>query len=345
MAKVPLVSDTYRRASTYARRVVRGLRRRLRGLRQPPASPTPAPAFGLTVGPPLKRTPKLPEDTAWTPFPEIEGFGALVTSQYETGPRPARFDVELLEALNAEYASKPLVPAPRSAMPKPMQTAARGRVAKAHSDVDLRDATVLEIGCGRGYEVFMVGNDYGSRAHGIDVRSYETWPLLAGDNVSFTLGDMAVENPFEPNTFDRIVSYTVWEHVLHPRKMLEETYAVLKPGGLAWIHANLYAGPKASHRYRQIYFPWPHLLFSDDVISEWDAKHGRETRGSSWVNQLSWSQYERYLGEIGFRLRKLSFNESAWDEEFYRRFEDVLGRIPIRDLKRDFFTAVIEKPL
>jgi hypothetical protein len=119
---------------------------------------------------------------------------------------------------------------------------------------------------------------------------------------------------------------------------------VLKPGGLAWLHVNLYAGPKASHRYRQIFFPWPHLLFSDDVIREWDARHGRETRGSSWVNQLSWSQYERYLGEIGFRLRQLSFDEASWDEEFYRRFEDVLGRIPIRDLKRDFFTAVLQKP-
>ena len=87
------------------------------------------------------------------------------------------------------------------------------------------------------------------------------------------------------------------------------------------------------------------LLVSDDVISEWDAMHGRETRGASWGNRLSWSQYERYLGEIGFQIRKLTFDESAWDEEFYHRFEDVLGRIPIRDLKRDFFTVVLQKPL
>lgn len=302
-------------------------------------------SFGLPIGPPLRKTPRLSEDTEWTAFPEIEGFGKLVTSLYETGARPERFDAALLEALNVEYVDKPIVPAPRSAMPKPMQAAARGRVGKAHGDVDLRNATVLEIGCGRGYEMFIVGNDYGSVAHGIDVRSYATWPLLTGPTVSFALGDMAAENPFDANTFDRVISYTVWEHVLHPRKMLEETFKVLKPGGLAWIHANLYSGPKASHRYRQIYFPWPHLLFSDDVIREWDATHGRETRGASWVNRLSWSQYERYLGEIGFQIRKLTFDESAWDEDFYHRFEDVLGRIPIRDLKRDFFTVVLQKPL
>ena len=35
-------------------------------------------------------------------------------------------------------------------------------------------------------------------------------------------------------------------------------------GGLAWIKAN--RGPKASHRYRWVNFPWPHLLFTDEVF-------------------------------------------------------------------------------
>ncbi|MGI8881578.1 MAG: hypothetical protein ACR2KJ_13945 [Jatrophihabitans sp.] len=32
------------------------------------------------------------------------------------------------------------------------------------------------------------------------------------------------------------------------------------------------------------------------------------------------------------------------NDEFYRRIEDVLGRIPRTDLERDFFLAVLEKP-
>jgi hypothetical protein len=126
--------------------------------------------------------------------------------------------------------------------------------------------------------------------------------------------------------------------------MLERTYRVLKPGGLAYIKANLYAGPKASHRYRDIYFPWPHLLFSDDVIRDWDVKHGREPRGSSWVNRLSWEQYERCIVDIGFELREVKFDIATWDEGFYRRFEDMLGRYRRIDLSRDFFTVVLEKP-
>jgi hypothetical protein len=100
----------------------------------------------------------------------------------------------------------------------------------------------------------------------------------------------------------------------------------------------------ASHRYREIYFPWPHHLFSDDVIAEWDAKNGRGPEGSAWVNKLTWNHYERYIHDIGFRLRALSFTKADWDEEFYQRFEDVLGRVPRWDLERDFFTAVLEKP-
>ena len=301
--------------------------------------------YGTVPGPRLQRTPRLPEDTVWTPFPESDTRVEMVRSLYETGARPERMDVDLLDRLNEEYAAKRIVKAPRSSAPKSMQEAARGRVAWAHTYVDLRDTSVLEIGCGRGYEVFIVGNDYGSRAHGIDVREYSTWSQFASDKVGFTLGDMSQENPFEHNSFDRIISYTVWEHVTHPRKLLEETYNVLKPGGLAWIRANLYAGPAASHRYRDIFFPWPHLLFSDDVIRDWDVKHGLRPRGASWVNRLSWGHYERYIAEIGFNLRHLSFQEAEWDQEFYERFEDILGRFPITDLKRDYFLAVLEKPL
>jgi SAM-dependent methyltransferase len=309
----------------------------------PVKAPKPAP-FGLVPGPTLTRTPKLPEDTAWTPFPPMTSAGDLLRSLYETGDRPPRFDADLIDQLNAEYADKRVVRAPRTFMPDAMQKAARKRVAWAHPYVDLRNTTVLEIGCGQGYEAYITAHDYGSQVHGVDVNEYTTWPQLAGDRVSFTCVDIAQDNPFEDNTFDRIVSYTVWEHVLHPRRLLEETYKVLKPGGLALIRANLYAGPMASHRYREIFFPWPHLLFTDDVIRDWDAKHGRDTRGSEWVNRLSWNHYERYIAETGFRLRHRGFAETALDEEFYHRFEDVLGRFPIQDLKRDFFNVVLEKP-
>ena len=299
--------------------------------------------YGLVPGPPIPKPPKLAEGIERAQLPEITSQREI-RSVYHAGKDPRRFDVDLFEELNKEYADKPLVPNPRSFEPVDMMAGARKRIDWSQGFLDLRDTTVLEIGCGRGYTPYVLAHDYGSVVHAIDVVEYESWAQLEGDKVTFVFGDMAAENPFKHDTFDRIVSYTVWEHVVHPRRLLQETYNVLKPGGQALIRANLYAGPQASHRYREIYFPWPHLLFSDDVISDWYVKNGHRPKRAAWVNRLSWDNYERIIGEIGFNLRHLSFSSRPLDEAFYERFEDMLGRFPIEDLKRDFFNVVLEKP-
>ncbi|MGH9159229.1 MAG: class I SAM-dependent methyltransferase [Vicinamibacteraceae bacterium] len=274
----------------------------------------------------------------------MSSTGTKVKSIYNTGATAARYDLELLEKLNAEYADRPIVPNPPTYASDSLTQSARKRVLWVHNMVDLANKRVLEIGCGNGYEVWHAAEHLGADAYGIDVAQYGPWQSLASERVHFECADMAVDNPYPENYFDRIMSFTVWEHVLHPYQMLAETYRVLKPGGLAWIRANLYAGPQASHRYRDFYFPWPHLLFSDDVIKEWDRKHGKPDRGSAWVNRLSWLHYQSYLEKIGFRIRHLHFDESAFDEEFYYRFEDILGRFPRCDLTKDYFLVVLEKP-
>jgi SAM-dependent methyltransferase len=301
--------------------------------------------YSLVLGPKLPKASPVPELDEWKVPPLSSATGKYVNRGYDTGQRPTRFDVELLERLNAEYASKPIVPAPRSYEAEPMARASLRRVRWVHRHVDLADKKVLEIGCGNGYEVWTMAHNLGCDAYGVDVNELGPWADLTGDRAHFVQADLTQQRPFGYGTFDRIVSFTVWEHVTHPYALLDETWKLLKPGGLAWIQANLFAGPKASHRYREIYFPWPHLLFPDDVVRDWDAKHGRTPRGLSWVNRLSWEHYARKIAELGFRVRRLDFSEIPWDEEFYRRFEDVLGRYPAHDLSKDFFTVVLEKPL
>ena len=110
------------------------------------------------------------------------------------------------------------------------------------------------------------------------------------------------------------------------------------------ISANLYRSQVGSHLYRDLYFPWPHLLFTDDVIKDFYRRRGMTERGSSWVNKLTWDHYERSFETIGFNVKMLRFSEREVDEEFYKRFEDVLGRYPRFDLTKDFFNVVLEKP-
>ena len=126
--------------------------------------------------------------------------------------------------------------------------------------------------------------------------------------------------------------------------MLNELYRILKPGGLVYVSANLHRGPRASHLYRELFFPFPHLLFSDDVIREFRRRQSGRDGGASWVNRMTWSQYEDYFRQIGFVMRSLRFDETPLDEAFYERFDNILGRYPRWDLTKDFFYTVLEKP-
>jgi ubiquinone/menaquinone biosynthesis C-methylase UbiE len=328
--------------------MLRGLRDLVLG-REPAAKPVPTPTapeihpFGPPPGPPLPKPEPIPADYPWAGPPPIK-TGHVIRSIYDTGLKHQRFDISLLEDLNAEYASKPVAPQPRSYSSDAMFESARRRVRWAHNHVDLRNQKVLEIGCGNGVEAWTMANSLGADVYGIDVMYLGSWDTLAGDRCQFLCADLTQNNPFPENTFDRIVSYTVWEHVMHPHALLEQTYRILKPGGLHWLRANLYAGPKASHRYREIFFPWPHLLFTDEVVRDWDIEHGRPPKGLSWVNRLTLHHYRAYFADVGFKLRRLDIQRADFDEDFYRRFEDTLGRFPRTDLREDFFLAVLEKP-
>jgi SAM-dependent methyltransferase len=263
-------------------------------------------------------------------------------------PRPAEpirsYDLELFEALNAEYASHPIVASAPTYDFESVAYRSRGRLTSIHKGIGLDRRTVLEVGCGAGFEVWYLAHHFGSDAWGIDMSPRDGWPALRGEHVHLIEGDIAGDHGLAPNSFDRAISFTVWEHITRPEAAFQELFRVLKPGGLAWVRANLYRGPTASHLYRDIAFPFPHLLFHDDVIAAALARAGKRAEGAAWVNKLTWEQYEAAILRLGFRIRSLKFDLYPLDDAFYARFEDVLGRYPRADLERGFFTVVLEKP-
>jgi SAM-dependent methyltransferase len=260
-------------------------------------------------------------------------------------PAPVRsYDLELFEALNAEYAEHPLVNSAPMYDYDAVAQRSRSRLGGIHERIGLDGRTVLEVGCGAGFEVWNLAHHFGSDAWGIDMSPRAGWPALRGEHVHLIEGDIAGDHGLAPGSFDRAISFTVWEHITHPESALRELYRVMKPGGLAWIRANLYRGPTASHLYRDITFPFPHLLFQDDVIAAALVRAGKRAEGAAWVNKLTWEQYEAAMLRIGFRIRSLRFDLYPIDEAFYARFEDILGRYPRADLERGFFTVVLEKP-
>jgi ubiquinone/menaquinone biosynthesis C-methylase UbiE len=67
--------------------------------------------------------------------------------------------------------------------------------------------------------------------------------------------DLAREQPFPDSSFDLVISNAVLEHVDRPLRMLESISRLLSPTGEAWLKFDLHRGPKASHRYREVFFP------------------------------------------------------------------------------------------
>jgi SAM-dependent methyltransferase len=257
---------------------------------------------------------------------------------------PQAFDIDLFERLNQEYESHPVVPRPREHSTAARAERARRHLLKVHESIGLADLKVLELGCNTGHDLWYLSHVFGADAWGVDVTEFASWAAFADERTHFVQADLARSSPLPADSFDRVISFAVFEHVDLPLEMLRAVFRVLRPGGIAWISATLYRGPTASHRNRDVYFPWSHLLFTDDVFREFYRRKGDTPKGAAWVNKLTWEQYRTYIRRAGFRMLGLSFDRKPLDEVFFHRFETVLGRYPRADLERNLFTTVLEKP-
>ena len=202
---------------------------------------------------------------------------------------------------------------------------------------------VLEVGCGKGHLSLILKRDYGCDVVGVDIRAYPDWEGLTKEGLDLRIHDISQADNAELGTFDRIVALAVWEHMEHPYAALTAVKDLLRSGGegLAYIVTNLYRGPKASHRYRDVYFPWPHLLFEDEVFVRFFETRGRNKVRASWVNKLTVSHYETYLRQLDFDVVRQWTTGTPIDEEFYQRFIDKLGRYPRFDLENDFLHMIL----
>lgn len=254
-----------------------------------------------------------------------------------------KYDLELFNALNKEYESKPLVPAPRKADIASVVNHGEAKAKQLIKRFKLEGKRILEVGCGRGGVAQSLQEMTGSEIVAIDIQRYPEWDTWKNPKITFEKLDLTSDAPFDIGSFDFIYSLAVIEHVRHPHTMFKAMYSLLNENAQAYLYFNLYRGPMASHRYREVFFPWPHLLFDDSVFQEFYTNLGRGPIKTSWVNQLSIADYLSAFERIGFKVEKTWFSEKPMDEEFYKRFEDKLSRLPRYDLTKDFIHAILQK--
>ncbi|QLA15817.1 methyltransferase domain-containing protein [Desulfolutivibrio sulfoxidireducens] len=251
---------------------------------------------------------------------------------------PFRYDLPLFEALNTYYADKPLVPAPR-------EISSKGLFSQADTRVDhlltllasFENLECLEVGCGRGETAVRLAQRGGCGVTGVDITRYAEWEGRWSARTRFLPLDITHEAPFRAGSFDFIYSFVVLEHVVDPLAMLEKIYTLLKPKGTFYFTANLYRGPMASHRYREVFFPWPHLLFGDTVFEEYYQQIGFVGKHKpAWVNKLTHLHYIEKMRTLGLQILRCNYTRRPLDVFFYECFHDILGKYPREDLELDF---------
>jgi len=114
------------------------------------------------------------------------------------------------------------------------------------------DARVLDVG-GRDRSQF-------DRRTLFNVKEYVVLDIVPSANVDVVADAHELSRSLEPESFDFVVSSSVFEHLLMPWKVALEINRVLKPGGMAFITTAQTVGLHD--------MPWDFLRFSD---TSWDG--------------------------------------------------------------------------
>jgi cyclopropane fatty-acyl-phospholipid synthase-like methyltransferase len=256
-----------------------------------------------------------------------------------------KYDINLFEQLNEEYREKKIQTKFPQPDPEYQLKTAGARLAALAKLVPLAEKRVLEVGCGQGYVSSLLASEYNCSVVGVDIVRNSSWDLLKSKSPSleYLVLDLSSNNIFEAGSFDLIVSFVAWEHIIHPFTMLKECSKILKSSGAIYIYANLYRAPNASHRYRHIFFPFPHLLFNDEIFAEYFLKHTGKSRTPSRLNKLTYCHYKEYFRILNLKIEFERLHKIPLDKDFYNRFKDKLELYPVFDLETAFFTVLLRK--
>lgn len=116
----------------------------------------------------------------------------------------------------------------------------------------MHNQKVLIVGAGTGAELFCLKKYFGCDVHGIEPYDKAIEILqkkapaygLAPEHIKQAYSE---ELPYKDNTFDRVISFSVVEHVNNVPKTLDEMIRVVKDDGMVYIHTPNYVFPYEGH--------------------------------------------------------------------------------------------------
>lgn len=190
--------------------------------------------------------------------------------------------------------------------------------------------TVADIGCGDGIiDLGLAIKGKPEKLIGFDVRPPNVDGVAraaqaagVGDQLPGCLSFQTSsprEIPAEDDTFDVVVTWSVFEHVTYPVAMLSEVARILKPDGVLFLQLwPFYYSEHGGHLWPHYTESFPHLRHTDAEIREHlSGRRGTDpTRDAvdeyESLNHVSVDQLQRGLLAAGLVVTKLELLTSAF---------------------------------
>jgi SAM-dependent methyltransferase len=183
-----------------------------------------------------------------------------------------------------------------------------------------QNATVLDVGCGRGSLCIDIALSGSKKISGIDldpvliefarVNLLQKYPFLA-ERVNFDVGYLS---QYPGDVFDCIVSKDTFEHIMNLGEVLSEMKRCLKPGGRIYTgFGPLYNAPDGPHGHYGV-LPWGHVFLPERLLVAMvnRRRHDKirrllDLRG---VNHLSFAEHRALLFGCGLKVVYFEVNQS-----------------------------------
>ncbi len=206
----------------------------------------------------------------------------------------------------------------------------------------IQGKTVLDFGCGLGWQAVAMAKRGAGRVVGLDIRDLTAAAANArqagcAERVSFT-------NRLSPDElFDVVISCSSFEHFSDPGDILRQMRETTRPGGVVIItFAEPWYSPHGSHMNFFAKIPWVNLLFTERSVMEArshfrsdGAQHYEQVKGG--LNRMTIARFERLIRASGLKIDFLKV--------YPVKNLPAIGRMPIfRELLTGAATCILRKP-
>jgi len=185
---------------------------------------------------------------------------------------------------------------------------------------ELRNLTVLDVGCGHGSLCVDAAEQGAKIVIGIDTDHQRI--AFADANVAQNFPSLRSHLQFlakdleecDIGYFDVILSKDSFEHILDPEAVLVEMSNRLKPGGHIFIgFAPLYNSPIGHHFRTGTMLPWGHLIGQEkDIVARLNRRNGTAVTSirDLGLNMYALRDYRRLFTTCGLQIELLLTNQS-----------------------------------